>query len=135
MKKNKIIYWSATGLIALMMVFSAFSYLTKPEIAAAFKHLGFPDYLRIELAIAKIAGAIILIIPKIPTRIKEWAYAGFGITFISAAIAHISSGDPVSIAAMPVVFFFVLVISNMYLYKKPTTEVVNINSDIKASLA
>ena len=32
MKKNKIIYWIATGIIALMMVFSAYSYLAKPEM-------------------------------------------------------------------------------------------------------
>ena len=135
MKKNNIIYWSATGLIALMMVFSAYSYITKPEIAAAFKHLGFPDYFRIELAIAKILGAIVLIIPQIPNRIKEWAYAGFGIIFLSATIAHISSGDPASIAAMPIIFFVVLVISNVYLHKKNTPVVMNINSNNRVLVA
>jgi len=34
-------------------------------------HLGFPDYFRIELAFAKTIGALVLIIPKIPIRIKE----------------------------------------------------------------
>jgi hypothetical protein len=28
MKKDKIIFWSTTGIITLMMLFSAFSYLT-----------------------------------------------------------------------------------------------------------
>lgn len=56
MKKNTIIYWTSTGIIALMMAFSAYSYLAKPEMAAAFKHLGFPDYLRLELAAAKFLG-------------------------------------------------------------------------------
>jgi DoxX-like family len=135
MKKNNIIYWSATGLITLMMVFSAYSYITKPEIAAAFKHLGFPDYFRIELAIAKILGAMVLIIPQIPNRIKEWAYAGFGVVFISAAVAHISSGDPASIAVMPVIFFVVLVISNVYLHKKNTPVVVSIDNNSRVSLA
>ena len=135
MKKNNIIYWSATGLIALMMIFSAYSYIAKPEIAAAFKHLGFPDYFRIELAIAKILGAMVLLIPQIPNKIKEWSYAGFGIVFISAAIAHFSSGDPASIAAMPVIFFVVLIISNVYLHKKNTPAMVNINSNSRVSLA
>src|SRR5882724_8332509 len=103
MKKNTIIYWVSTGLITLMMLFSAYSYIAKPEIAAAFKHLGFPDYFRIELAAAKTLGALLLIIPAIPARIKEWAYAGFGITFISAAIAHFCSGDPASVAMMPII--------------------------------
>ena len=28
MKKNKIIYWIATGIVGAMMLFSAFGYLT-----------------------------------------------------------------------------------------------------------
>jgi len=135
MKKNSIIYWATTGIIALMMAFSAYSYLAKPEIAAAFKHLGFPDYFRIELAAAKIIGVLVLLIPQIPVRIKEWAYAGFGITFISATIAHLSSGDPASVASMPVIFLLGLLVSNIYLYKKNTPSVVTIKNNIKASLA
>lgn len=134
MKKNKIIYWTTTGIFALMMVFSAYSYLSKPELVAAFKHLGYPDYLRVELAIAKVLGALVLIIPVVPVKIKEWAYAGFAITFISAAIAHFSSGDPATMATMPLVFLVVLVISNIYLYKKNQLTVVNSNH-IKTALA
>ena len=124
MKKNAIIYWATTGIVSLMMLFSAYSYLAKPEIAAAFKHLGFPDYFRIELAVAKIAGALVLIIPQIPVRIKEWAYAGFGITFISAAIAHTSSGDPAKNIMMPLVFLVILIISYVYLLKSKKLAVV-----------
>ena len=67
--------------------------------------------------LAKITGVVVLIIPNIPTRIKEWAYAGFGITFISASIAHFSSGDPVSIAITPLIFLAILIVSNIYLHK------------------
>ncbi len=99
-------------------------------MTAAFKHLGFPDSFRYELAIAKVLGALALLIPQIQVRIKEWAYAGFGITFISATIAHISSGDPLSVAIMPLVFLAVLVISNVYLYKKQKTAVVSFKPSI-----
>jgi hypothetical protein len=34
-----------------------------------------------------------LSIPTIPNRIKEFAYFGFGITLISASIAHFARGD------------------------------------------
>ena len=135
MKKNTIIYWVSTGLLSFMMLFSAYSYFTKPELAAAFKHLGFPDYLRIELAVAKIIAALVLVIPQISTRVKEWAYAGLGITFISAAIAHFSSGDPASVAAMPIIFFVVLVVSYIYLYKKNKPVIATIKNDLKTSLA
>lgn len=130
MKKNNSIYWISTGLLSVMMVFSAYNYIASPQMAAGFKHLGFSDSFRYELAIAKVLGALVLLIPQIPVRIKEWAYAGFGITFISATIAHISSGDPLSVAVMPLVFFTVLVISNIYLYKKSKPAVVSFKPSI-----
>jgi hypothetical protein len=95
MKALKITYWITTALVCLMMAFSAYSYLTNPAMTAAFQHLGYPDYFRVELAIAKIIGLLVLIIPQVPPRAKEWAYAGFTIVFISAFIAHSASGDPV----------------------------------------
>lgn len=130
MKKNNSIYWISTGLLSVMMVFSAYNYIASPQMAAGFKHLGFSDSFRYELAIAKVLGALALLIPQIPVRIKEWAYAGFGITFISATIAHISSGDPLSVAIMPLVFLAVLVISNVYLYKKQKPAAVSFKPSI-----
>jgi hypothetical protein len=117
MKKDKIIYWAATGIIGVMMLFSAFQYVSNPQIKAAFVHLGFPGYFRVELAIAKIVGVFILLIPVIPRVIKEWGYAGFGIVFISAAIAHYNSGDAVSMVVMPLVFLVVLLLSHLYFSK------------------
>ncbi len=115
--KNKIIYWATTGIVAFMMVFSAYSYLTNADMKSAFVQLGFPSYFRIELAVAKILGAIVLLISVIPNRIKEFAYFGFAITFISAFIAHTSSGDPISIAIMPVIFLGILAVSYVYYHK------------------
>ena len=120
MKKNKIIYWGTTGIIGLMMLFSAYSYFTNPKMAEAFKHFGFPDYFRIELAFAKIIGVLALLIPQIPARVKEWAYAGFGIVFISASIAHFNNGDAMAMVATPVIFLAVLIVSNIYFHKLKT---------------
>lgn len=117
MGKDKIIFWITTGIVSIMMLFSSFNYLTNEAMKVAFVHLGFPSYFRIELAIAKILGAIVLILPLIPNRLKEFAYTGFAITFVSAFIAHISSGDPVSVALMPVVFLVILVVSYIYFHK------------------
>ena len=117
MKKNKIIYWITTGIISVMMLFSAFNYFTNEGIKAAFVHLGFPSYFRIELATAKIIGIIALLLPITPFGIKQFAYFGFTITFISAFIAHLSSGDPVSVAAAPLVFLGILIVSFAYLNK------------------
>ncbi len=72
---------------------------------AAFVHLGFPGYFRVELAIAKIIGAMVLIVPGVPKILKQFAYFGFALTFVSAFIAHTASGDPISVAIMPLVIF------------------------------
>jgi hypothetical protein len=61
-------------------------------VAAAFAHLGFPAYFRVELSWAKFLGIALLLAP-VPARLKEWAYAGFAITLVSALIAHFSLGD------------------------------------------
>jgi hypothetical protein len=60
-------------------------------VAEAFAHLGFVDYFRVELSLAKFVGVLLLVAP-VP-RLKEWAYAGFAITLGSALIAHLSVGD------------------------------------------
>jgi uncharacterized membrane protein YjjP (DUF1212 family) len=117
MKSTKIIYWTATGLISAMMLMSGAMYVTNPEVKEGFIHLGFPSYFRIELAVAKILGAAALILPFVKGRAKEWTYAGFAITFISAMIAHISSGDPADKVLGPVIAMVLLSVS-YYTYHK-----------------
>jgi hypothetical protein len=89
-------FWISTGLLALQMGFTAYAQLRLPQVAETFVHLGFPAYFRIELSWAKFAGVAALLIPMVPARLKEWAYAGFAITLISALIAHLAVGDPVA---------------------------------------
>ena len=114
MRTHKIIYWTATGIVSAMMLFIAFRYLTNQEMKAAFVHLGFPAYFRIELAIAKIIGALLLLLPFVNKKLKDVAYVGFAITFVSASIAHASIGDPLSAALMPLIFLGLLVVSFIY---------------------
>ncbi len=121
-KTIKIIYWISTALVSLMMTFSAYSYLTNESIKQGFHHLGFPDYFRVELAIAKILGAVVLLLP-IKGLWKEWAYAGFAFTFISAFIAHTASGDPINNRVGPVVFLIVLLLSYFTFHKAKTASV------------
>jgi hypothetical protein len=85
-------FWIATALFCLQIAFTAYAQLRLPQVAAAFTHLGFPTYFRLELAWAKLLGVVLLLAP-VPARPKEWAYAGFAITLGSALIAHLSVGD------------------------------------------
>jgi hypothetical protein len=89
-----IAYHIATALFCLQISFTAYAQLKLPQVAQAFVHLGFPAYFRVELAWAKFAGIAALLAP-VPARVKEWAYAGFAITLVSALIAHVSLGDGV----------------------------------------
>ena len=85
-------FWIATGIFCLQIAFTAYAQLRLPQVAEAFTHLGFPDYFRLELAWAKLIGVALLLVP-VPARLKEWVYAGFAITLVSALIAHFSVGD------------------------------------------
>jgi hypothetical protein len=85
-------FWIATALFCLQIGFTAYAQLRLPVVAEAFAHLGFPDYFRVELAWAKLLGVVVLLAP-VPARLKEWAYAGFAITLVSALVAHFSVGD------------------------------------------
>jgi hypothetical protein len=80
-------------------------------------HLGIPRWLGLEVSIGQLIGLVLLIIPAIPARFKEWAYVGFGIMYITATIAHIAVGDPFSNTVMAIVFFGLLLISYTSFHK------------------
>jgi hypothetical protein len=85
-------FWIVTALFCLQIGFTAYAQLTLPQVAEAFARLGFPSYFRVELALAKLLGVVLLLAP-VPPRLKEWAYAGFAITLFSALLAHLAVGD------------------------------------------
>lgn len=88
MKSTKIIFWTTTILIFLfegvMPALTSQTELAKEGI----RHLGYPEYFGAALVVFKVLGVLVLIIPKAPARLKEWAYAGFTFDFIFASISH-----------------------------------------------
>src|SRR6266566_1134500 len=124
MTKDKTIYSIATGIVCSVMVFSAINFnLANPlgPMKGAFTHLGLPDYLRIELSLAKALGVLAVLIPGVPRKVKEFAYFGFGITLISASIAHFAVGDGIMFVIDPLLFFGTLIVSYWY-FNKSTDE-------------
>ena len=92
-RANAIFYWISTALFCLEMSFTAY-YELLPQGAQAFARLGFPARsFPMELSLAKLVGVAALLVPIVPARLKEWAYAGFAINLVSAVIAHLSIGD------------------------------------------
>jgi hypothetical protein len=115
--KLKIAYWAVTGLFCLMMTASGVMYLLgAQEVVDGFRHLGYPDYFRPLLGIAKLSGAVALLAPKVPRSLREWAYAGFVINLVSASVSHAASGDPVGQVISPLVILgFVLTSHQLWL--------------------
>jgi hypothetical protein len=109
---SKYVYWGLTGLVALFALLSGAMYFIAEAPAETFEHLGFPDYFRIQLGIAKLIGGVALLAP-LPRWLKEWTYAGFAIDFVSALIAHLAVGDPISTMIMPVVALVLLMGSHV----------------------
>ena len=122
MNTDKIIYWGSTAIISILMLFGAYSYFTSPLAITGSARLGFPDYFRIELATAKLLGTLALILPWSPSKIKEFAYAGFSIMFISAFIAHLSSGVSIEEIVSPIIALIILAVSYIYYAKLKKSE-------------
>jgi DoxX-like protein len=107
--KRSIAYWGATGLVGIATLSAAFFYLTAaPQAIENFRHVGYPQQLRVLLGIAKLAAAIVLLLPRLPT-LKEWAYAGCTFMWIAATVAHYLAGDGKSL--LPVALLGVLAVS------------------------
>src|SRR5438045_222009 len=122
-RRDRIIYWTTTGIVAAVMVYSILNFTVFdrfPFPEGGFVHLGLPGYFKVELTTAKILGVLALLIPGVPAKIKEFAYFGFAITLISASIAHFATGDgrisPLFILD-PLVFLGLLTVSYVFFTK------------------
>jgi len=111
MKKYAIAFWISTISIFLfegvLVAFTWNSEMSRQGIMS----LGYPAYFVGMLAAFKVLGTLALIIPKVPARVKEWAYAGFAIDFIAAFVSMVAVGGFSSGVLLPVVFFVILVVS------------------------
>ncbi len=116
MKRDKIIFWLATGFIALFEgVMPLVSFILNPEyVTLGTKPLGYPDYFAYALVIFKILGVIALVLPKLNAKVREWAYAGFTFNLIFAVISHVVVDQNISYILTPVVVGAVLATSYIY---------------------
>lgn len=116
MKKtiNKIIYYSSTVLISVMMLNSAvMAFVDNKASSESFQALGFPGYMSYFLAIATFLG-LIAIWTRVSKILKELAYVGFLITFLLAIYAHLTT----NIGSFVPAIFAIVLLAISYIYDK-----------------
>ena len=76
------------------------------------------ETLALGLSIGQLIGLVLLIVPAVPARFKEWAYVGYGIMYITALNAHLAVGDAfIPYGIMSVIFFGLLLTSYISFHK------------------
>ena len=117
MKKDKIIFWTATTIIALLEgVMPALT--SQTELAKeGIRHLGYPEYFGNVLVVFKVLGVLAIVIPQVSKRVKEWAYAGFAFDFLFAAISHRAVDGVNGQTFFPLVVLGILAVSYIYYHK------------------
>lgn len=117
MKKYKTLFWVSTVFLFLFEgVMPALTFNT--EMARqGIAHLGYPEYFGNALVLFKILGSIFLIVPQVPKRLKELAYAGFVYDFMFASISHFMVDGFNFQAVFPLLILGILVVS-YYSYTK-----------------
>jgi uncharacterized membrane protein YphA (DoxX/SURF4 family) len=119
MKKTNTLYWVSTALFAGFMLFSAIPdiLVVQPAVEMVSNQLGYPKYLIPFLGVAKLLGAVAILIPRFP-RLKEWAYAGLFFDLAGALYSSIATGSPVSQWIFMAIPFGVFALSYVFWHKK-----------------
>jgi len=123
MKKTKIIFWTSTIFLFLFEgIMPLSTLLFMPQYTnAGTKPLGYPDYFAVALIICKVLGALAIILPSVPARVREWAYAGLTFNLIFAIISHAAVDGNIGFILMPVGIMAILALSYFSQYSVQIT--------------
>ncbi len=118
MKKINIAYWIFTGLFALAMFMSGVqnAMVTSDSVGLLSDTLGYPEYIIVFLGVAKILGAIAIVVPGYP-RLKEWAYAGLFYDLVGATYSAIAATE-LNPGMLGMLVFFGLFAGSYIYYRK-----------------
>ncbi len=88
---DKIIYWTATGLMLFLMLAAIVGYpLRWDTIGAEFQEMGFPSYIPYPLWALKVIGVVVIVTNKYD-NLKNWVYATYFMNMLLALSAHWSN--------------------------------------------
>jgi len=123
-KTTHTLYWTFTILFALLMIFSAVGGIQPSQQAIELIHdgLGYPIYFIQFISVAKLIGAVAILIPNF-NRIKEWAYAGLFFDLSAAIYSGIASSgkfDPLMITML--IWIIPGILSYVFWHKRKLNE-------------
>jgi hypothetical protein len=120
MKKTKTLYWIFTILFAGFMIYSGYGGVKPTVEAVQFMHdyLGYPIYFIQFISVAKIIGGIALLIPGLPAKIKEWAYAGLFFDLAGAIFSLIAVMGKLDVSILFILLPVLLGIFSYVYWKK-----------------
>jgi hypothetical protein len=130
-KTINIIYWISTIVFAALIIFSASGGLQPSQAAIQLIHdvLGYPVYFIQFISIAKLIGAIVILVPRLNRSIKEWAYAGLFFDLAGAIYSGIAiSGkfDPMMLTML--IWIVPGIVSYYFWHKKMKAESLSVHS-------
>lgn len=111
MKKTKIVFWIATSIIFFWCGILTIVFFGSETSKAAMAHYGYPPYFGPMVNVFSIIGALALVLPFVPARLKEWAYAGFSLNFIGASVSNWAVDGFSFQVIFPLLFLGILAIS------------------------
>lgn len=94
------------------------AFTSQTELAKeGIRHFGYPEYFGNALVVFKIGGSLILVVPALKGRIKDWAYAGFTFDLVFACISHWTIDGFGFQAIFLLIILAILAVSYIYCHK------------------
>lgn len=110
MKRTKIIYWTATSFVILLIGLGSFADLFMIDaMRESIQQQGFPVHFLPFFGVAKLLAVIVIMVPAFH-NLKLSAYVGLFWYFLGAIYSHFAVGDPIQISVGAILaLVFVLV--------------------------
>lgn len=127
-KAITITYWTLSIIFGVFMLMDGGAGIAKEQTGReVMAHLGYPVYLMVITGAFKVLGAI-AILQNSFTTIKEWAFAGFAISFVGAFASRAFVGDGTALLAPPLVMLAVMFVVYYFWKRYQAVKAVNVTN-------
>lgn len=120
-KTTTVLYWLFTIIFSALMIFSSLGGIEPNAQTIAFLHdgLGYPIYFIQFISIAKLLGAVVILIPGLD-RIKEWAYAGLFFDLGGAVYSGVAAAGKFDPMMLTMLMWILPGVLSYYFWRKKT---------------